>query len=434
MKLFTAIRHAIEAGAFLSLVLGAAAVPVTFQVNLAVQTALGNFDPANHTVEVHGSFDGWGAGLTLAASATDAGIFEGTVDVPGDSGSEVQYKFVMNQAGTAVWEDNGVGPDGAQNRAFSVPNSAQTLPVVYFNNQAAPPGMVPVTFRVNVEIQEAIGNFDPATHTVEAHGSFDAWGPGITLSADPANANVYQGTVEITGSPGTAFEYKFVINQAGTQLWEGNVGPGGPFGNRTFILAESAQTLPLVYFDNLTNNPGAGVSVTFQVNLAVQTARGAFDPASGTLSVAGQFNNWNTTASPLTNSPSDPYLYAATINISTVAPGGSVPYKFVINGGTWEAGDNRAFILATSAQTLPVEFFDRANDLGPITLSFDAPISGQKLLTLSWTAGPLIRLQSTTNLISSWEDVPGTAGQGALMFDLTFEELPGPTFFRLIGP
>jgi hypothetical protein len=41
---------------------------------------------------------------------------------------------------------------------------------------------VPVTFQVNLAIQELIGNFDPAAHTVEVHGSFDAWGPGIALT------------------------------------------------------------------------------------------------------------------------------------------------------------------------------------------------------------------------------------------------------------
>jgi hypothetical protein len=434
MKLIPLAKSGFQVWFFLGTVLVAPAVPVTFQVDMSVQTELGNFDPAVHSVEVHGSFDGWGAGMTLSVSPTNASVYEGTIDATGAPGSTVEYKFVNNQNGTLVWENNGVGPDGAQNRELSIPDSAQTLPVVYFNNEATPPGVVPVTFQVKLEIQQAIGNFDPAMHTVEAHGSFDAWGAGITLSANATNADLYEGTVNVTGAAGAPFEYKFVINQAGTLLWEGNVGPGGPFGNRTFTLAETAQTLPPVFFNNLTNDPGAGIPVTFQVNLSVQTARGLFDPAAGTVTVAGQFNTWSPTASPLTNNPSDPYLYTGMVNITTVAAGGVVPYKFVINGGTWEGGDDREFTLASSSQTLPVEFFDRVNDLGLIAVALDAPIGGQKLLSVSWAGGPRIRLQSTTDLYTSWQEVAGSLGESMIMLDLTFEEIPGPTFFRLVGP
>src|SRR5688500_13276860 len=134
------------------------AAPLTFRVNMEVQRTLGAFDPAAHTVEVRGGFDGWGAGATLAQSAANTNVYEGTVDVPGASGSQVEYKFVMNQSGTAVWEGN-VGTGGAANRSVTLTDSAQTLPVAYFNNQAAPPGTVAVTFQVNMEAQEVIGNF-----------------------------------------------------------------------------------------------------------------------------------------------------------------------------------------------------------------------------------------------------------------------------------
>jgi hypothetical protein len=107
-----------------------------------------------------------------------------------------------------------------------------------------------------MEIQIALGTFDAdAGHTVEVHGSFDNWGPGFELSPSPTNASIYQGTADINGSSGDAFEHKFVINQ-GALVWEGNVGPGGPNGNRVFTLAADPQILPAVYFNNLTSNPG----------------------------------------------------------------------------------------------------------------------------------------------------------------------------------
>jgi hypothetical protein len=411
-----------------------AAVPVTFQLNMEIQTILGTFNAgAGHTVEVHGSFDGWGPGRTLVVNASNPNIYQGTIDVAGGAGSQVQYKFVINQSGAQVWEGN-VGPGGAQNRSFNLPATAETLPVVYFNNQATPPGVVAVTFQINMSVQETLGNFIPTNgHAVEAHGSFDNWGAGIMLAANPNNASLYQGTVNISGSAGALFEHKFVINQGGgTLVWEGNVGPGGPNGNRTFTLGASPQILPAVYFNNLTNNPGAGIPVTFRLNMGVQIARGTFNPASGTVVVAGQFNSWSTTASPLTNTVDNPSLFVGTVNINSVPAGGSVAHKFVLNGGTWETGNDRVFTLESPSQMLPIEFFDRMPDLGPLSVVVVAPDPFR--VTVSWTAGPRIRLQKTTNLNGVWEEVPGTLGQDSAFFDLTFEDERPSTFFRLVGP
>lgn len=422
-------RLGMWAGLLLVSAIVARAVPVTFQVNMAVQTTLGNFNPAAHAVEVHGSFDNWGPGVLLSASLADPSVYEATVEITGTTGNSVQFKFVINQSGTTVWEVDGVGPGGAQNRVFDVPAAAQTLPVVYFNNQATPPGVTAVTFQVNLAVQEAIGNFDPTTHTVQARGAFDNWGTGINLSPSPANTNIYEGTVDITGAVGTVIEHKFVINQAGTLAWEGNVGPAGPNGNRTLTLASTNQILPVVYFNNLTNSTGAGIPVTFQVNMSAQIVLGTFNPSSGIVEVRGPFHdNWGA-GLVLTNSATNTNLFAGTFNVGSLSPGSSVPYKFAINGGaTWEAGDNRTFTLASPSQTLPPVYFDNVtNVVGALTvtsIAFDE-------ITVSWTANSFVRLQSTTNLANLvWEDVPNTAGAGSATVPMT----PARIFFRLIGP
>jgi hypothetical protein len=56
------------------------AAPVTFQVNMEVQRTLGAFDPTAHTVELRGAFDAWGPGVTLAQSAGNTNVYEGTVE------------------------------------------------------------------------------------------------------------------------------------------------------------------------------------------------------------------------------------------------------------------------------------------------------------------------------------------------------------------
>jgi hypothetical protein len=434
MKTITPKMRGLCVGLLLGPALAASAVPITFQVNLAVQTSIGTFSPADNTVEVHGSFNGWGPGITLSASPGNADIYEATVEVVGATGSAVQYKFVINQAGSLVWENNGVGPGGAQNRAFSLPAAAETLAPVYFNNQSAPPGVVAVTFQVNLAVQTAIGNFDPSTHTVEAHGVFDNWGLGITLAPSASDSNIYQGTVNINGSPGTVIEHKYVINQTGTLLWEGNVGSGGPFGNRTFALGTSDQLLPVVYFNNLTNNPGGGIPVTFRVNMGVPIARGAFDPASGMVTLAGPFNSWGPTATVLTNSPVETNVWQGTLNINTTSPGGSVAFKFLMNG-TWETGNDRTFVLGSPTQTLPVEYFDRVSNFGPLALEAIVGAFGDVQVTLSWIGAPLVRLQSRSNLATGqWQDVPNSLGQSSMTFNFEPAAMPENRFFRLIGP
>ena len=103
----------------------------------------------------------------MLSQTANPNIYEGTFEVTNATGSAVQYKFVIDQSGTEVWENNSVGPGGAQNRTFNVPAAAETLPVVHFNNQATPPGVVAVTFQVNLSVQESIGNFIPASHRAQ---------------------------------------------------------------------------------------------------------------------------------------------------------------------------------------------------------------------------------------------------------------------------
>jgi hypothetical protein len=93
----TAVTLALWMGLVLGSALTAAAVSVTFQVNMEIQGVLGTFNAsAGNTVEVHGSFDGWGPGRSLVANASNPNLYEGTLDIAGSAGSQVQYKFAIN--------------------------------------------------------------------------------------------------------------------------------------------------------------------------------------------------------------------------------------------------------------------------------------------------------------------------------------------------
>lgn len=289
-----------------------------------------------------------------------------------------------------------------------------------------------VTFQVNMSAQVALGNFDPASGTVSAAGGFNGWATSASpLAPSPGDPNIWTGTFDVTGDPGSTAEYKFVLNDS---TWEGNVGPGGPNGNRTFTIADTDQTLPVVFFNNVTSGSTVTSDVTFQVDMSVQIALGGFDPAVSTVSVAGEFNGWSASDLMLTQSVSDPDLWVGTRTL-TGAANSTVLYKFVMNGGNWEGNvgpggaQNRALTLTSVAQTLPPVFFNNVNNVGQVSLG---AISGGQL-TLSWGAGPLIRLQTATDLVgSAWQDIPNTLGQGTATVPVPVG--PGRAFFQLVGP
>src|SRR5688572_30426635 len=137
-----------------SAVLVAAAVPVTFQVDMTRQIALGVFDPALQGVEVRGAFNGWTGGQApLAPSAGNANIYTGTFSLEGAPGANINYKFVRTP---------GDGWESTPDRTLTLTDSAQTLPVVFFNNDAGiEPVTSTVTFRVNMASQIASGGFNP---------------------------------------------------------------------------------------------------------------------------------------------------------------------------------------------------------------------------------------------------------------------------------
>jgi len=413
-------------GLALGLAMMAGAAQVTFQVDMSAQTALGSFDPASDTVLVSGgAINNWSTTASpLASTAADTNIWAGTFDVPGTAGATVQYKFIMKTAAGVVWEGT-VGTGGTTgNRTFILSAGGQTLPVVYFNNVTNSTSVTDlITFRVNMSVQIAMGNFDPSFGTLTLAGEFNAWGTSANpMTNSVTDPNIWVTTLSLSGAVGSPVDFKYVMN--GT--WEGNVGAGGT-ANRALTLERTNQTLPVVYFNNLTSVP-VPTPLLFQVNMGVQAALGNFDPASDFVEAQGSFNNW-TGGFTLTNSPDSPNIYSGTWVDSTDIPGNAIQYQFVLDGSTWETsvGNRNYTITSTNAQTLPLVFFNGVDNLGPISMQ---PISGRQAV-LSWTAGPLISLQTGASLLNApWQDVANTRGSNTVTVTIG----PGLQFFRLTGP
>lgn len=159
---------------------GVLANQVTYQVNLGVQRAWGNFNPAaGDTVLVSGTFSttDWTTTSVLTPSAGDSNIYSGTFNNNVATGGTENHKFIINPggnsgAGQLIWESG-------NNRFFQVTAGNQTLPVVYFDNLTNPPPITNpvaatdfiagvdlshlrffedrgITYRVNGQVQDAL--------------------------------------------------------------------------------------------------------------------------------------------------------------------------------------------------------------------------------------------------------------------------------------
>jgi hypothetical protein len=93
----------------------------------------------------------------------------------------------------------------------------------------------------------------------------------------------------------------------------------------------------------------ANTLVTFQVDMTQQIAVGNFTNGVNTVNARGIFNSWGTYA--LTNDPggSNTNLYTGTIDNTADANGALMNYKFSIDSGGWESGNNRQIGLPTTS-------------------------------------------------------------------------------------
>ncbi|MDB6110399.1 MAG: hypothetical protein JWR69_2149 [Pedosphaera sp.] len=346
-----------------------AQVNVTFQVDMGYQITLGTFVPGTDTVEARGSFQNWSAGFPLTNSPGNTNLYTGVYAVTDAEGTSEHYKFIVDGGnGPLGWESP--ASTGGADRAFTLANTNQTLPAVYFNDQLPPPPVPTtnmVTFQVDMAAQIFLGKFDTAVDTIEARGSFQNWSAGFPLTNSPTATNIYKGVYPITDAAGSIENYKFVVDGGNGPLgWENPASTGG--NNRTFtLLNTNAQTLPLVLFNDQPI-PSFTNMVTFQVDMTVGVLQGKFVVGTDILEVRGSFQLWNS-GFVLTNDPSAGNtnlftgVYAVTDGAGTVEQ-----YKFVVDGGNgplgWESpastgGNNRTFTLAnTNHQTLPAVYFN----------------------------------------------------------------------------
>jgi hypothetical protein len=414
---------------------------------------------------VFGSFQStpWSAGFILTNNPTSAqsNIYSGSFTDGNYPGTQYQYKYVIVSSGNSY--------ETTPNRNLVTPTNFAILPVAYFNN-ASNVYATPVTFQVDMTAQIAAGSLNPANgDTVSAAGSFQSaltanqWQAGVfvlTNNPNAANTNIFTGTYVDPNPPGTAEQYKFQINpngSASSAVWES-------VQNRNFQLGSTAQTLPLVFWNNQDPNNVllAPTTITFTVNMAgaVDIFGYPFNSASDAVVVNGDFMNptwpsfWTDAllggfdyTGNLLQSNGTNLLYTGTFSV----PAGNslvVQYKYgIIHNYTGTSNtncDNEAspnlnhtrYIRATGTYNFPVDTFGiQQTNLPDATepsfgsLAIAAPVGGQ--LPISWLGRPGVYLQYTTNLSTGpWVQLNATGGTQSS----NWPETNGAAFFRLVNP
>lgn len=373
-KIVESTRPALLAGALLCTIglAGArASTFVTFSVDMGTNIVNGNFVPGTDTIEAHGTFNSWGA-LNLVQQGSST-IYTNTFNDTADAnGGKMEYKFVIDGS---RWET----PASGQNRAALLPatsGASLVLPTAFYGDAGAAVAYS-VTFQVDVSQQIALGNFISGTSTVEVRGAFNGWAGGVNvLTPDTSilrtnqyglvTSNVWTGTFSVSGSPGGADDFKYVIATSGSTVWD-SPSPVNQDGTANRYFANATQTLPVVNFSDAAFAPIA--KVTFSVDMsAVVLTDTNYNSASLTLN--GDFNGWSA-GIPLTNNPNaaNTNIYSATV---TSGAGATINYQFRytlltdsssivydhfngVNGG----GGNRTYVVPNIANAVvPLVYFN----------------------------------------------------------------------------
>ena len=366
-------------------------ISIYFRVNMGPMIEMDNFDSANDSVGVRGSFDGWSSGIILEPGANQGENFfwEGTAQMHNDEiaaldSDEISYKFVTISDGEIGWESD-------PNRIISVPETDTTIHWEYFDGLGFPPKNantepVAVTFTVNMAtLLDTLQEY----HTVQLKGApsgADAAETGLgdiitwdanSLQLDHIDGDVWGATFDM--SPGDLLNYKFwagvdpetpLINDS-EQGWESG-------GNNQFVLPATASgdtVVPMQWYE-LREPPyepsDDTLTILFKVNMGGPIQTGDFDPETDMVGVRGNpafFDNpddWSTSAFYLdeVGGSGNNIFYAGIAQMprdSAALIEEEMAYKFVfeVDGETtWESREDRFTHIPEEDTTLKWVYFN----------------------------------------------------------------------------
>ena len=324
---------------------------VTFQADM---TNFVGFDPSVHTLEVRGSFNGWGGGDALQADLVDPNLYVLDVEITENVGNEVFWKFKANP--DEDW--NNTGWETGDNKVFDWTGEAIIL-------EALQPDILPagapltndVTFTFAVQWVDGVLNVNSGEPFVQKpevivfNGSYlngwytwgDCIGDGCETPAstdmphltDDDGDNIFTGTLSLPAGHDNLFMAKFGGWYSGIEIdapgTNGAIDNEAGFGqDRVILIPVDATEFAYETIFGI-NNPDnefpedpVGVLVTFQLDMSNE------DVSVDGVHIAGGMQGWDPAASELTDADADG-IYEITFDLTA---GDTVQYTF-LNGNSW---------------------------------------------------------------------------------------------------
>ena len=317
-----------------------------------VSVTLAGAKSAEENVLVRYSTNNFTSSSVIAATFVSGTTYSATIPGQADGSTVQYYAFTSTLAAGSITSDY----DAYTLKYKTNSGAAYTYSV----SSTAP---VNITFVVDMQNESGVT-------AVSLAGTFN----GYSTSATPlTNVSGTLWSVTIPLIQSSAIQYKFVKNGG---AFEDNIGsPCGNGSNRTYSVGTTDATVATTCFSKCGACPPFH-SVTFTVD--------AQNEANVTaMHLSGEFNGYNTTATPMTNVSGT--LWSVTISLEE---GRGYSYKFVENVGNYEdnipagtcnpggaGGGNRNYTVTTaSTQTIPTTCFSSCGAcaaLSTVTLSVD---------------------------------------------------------------
>lgn len=299
-------------------------VTVTFQVNMTNETV------SPDGVFIAGEFNGWNASSDQMTDMGN-GVYEASFELP--INMEARFRFINGN----TWDFAEVVPElcgvsdgfGSFNRNVQVFAIDTIVGPICFNECAdcLPVEPVLVTLRVDM------ANETISPDGVYVAGEFNAWDPTATAMSLYAPGK-YEAVVVMNTGQTSAYKFLNGPDFTGVENVPSDCGTPDGFGgfNRSITATSGNNIVPVVCFSSCSE---CVVIPTVQVTLSVNMSEQIVSPDG--IHVAGSFNNFSPTATPMVLTSSS--IYTATVEVPENA---QITYKF-INGNDWPFAETVPF-------------------------------------------------------------------------------------------
>jgi hypothetical protein len=249
---------------------------VTFWADMVDRYDSGDFDPAQDTVVMRGTFptlldppgSEWsGSAYKLEEAEHESSDYAYKItlqfaDMHVDK--EIQWKFVIIRGDGSgdIWQND-------PNRTYTLDGKEnQELPLVKFDAMYGELTTALVYFQVDMRTQELVGNFDAGKNdAMYVRGNFNSWSEDNPMTESLLEPGIWVAEIDIEWVPGTDVNYKYWM-KAGDERSMPN--DGWEFGSdRSFAFTGEPLEIPIRFWSDigLDGFLAEDVAVTFRLDM-----------------------------------------------------------------------------------------------------------------------------------------------------------------------